>query len=314
MRRLFVLALTLFLPAGGAIVTAEEAVFEGGQWVDSAPAGSDTPEGKLALARKWLREQKPRKALGVAEDIVDDHPNHPVVEEAMNIAGQAEIDRRNWWDAYGWYEKQAGQFPAGPLFENAMMRESLIGEAFLAGEKRWLWGFIPLGMKEEAIEMLDRVAERMPDTPLAERSLMRVADYLYQQKRWQEAADAYQQYEELFRGRYRSREAEHKAANATYNRFRGVQWSDTALVEAEQRFVAYIARYPVGPEHSEVVATLAEIDDLKAEKEYRRARFYERVDRSVSAAFYHRKVIERYPGSRWAARSAKALERKVVTR
>jgi len=246
--------------------------------------------------------------LRAARAFVRDHPSDPQVAEAMFLAGEAELRRRRWWAAYGWFEKVVERAAAGELYERALRREAVIGEAFLAGAKRPLWGVIPLPATDEGIEILQRVADRLPGSELAARSLMRIGDFQFARRRWVEAAATYLDYIGRFRGRYRSDEALLKAAQATYAQFDDANHDDTPLIEAEQLFRQYLAQYPNTPGAEQAGEALREITDLKAEKAYMTGRFYERVGRPVSAAVYYRDVARKYPGTPWAAPAARAFD------
>jgi len=287
---------------------AAEAVLEGDRWVEAAAPGDGTPAGELAEVRRLLRADQPRAAFKAARAYVKAHPDAPGTAEAMLLAGEAQAQRGRWWSAYGWFEKVVARDPAGELYERALRREAAVGEAFLAGAKRPLWGLIPLPATDEGIEILRRVADRLPGSAVAARSLMRIGDFQFAHQRWVEAAATYQEYIERFRGRFRSDEALLKAARATFRQFAGVGHDDTPLIEAEQLYRQYLAQYPGAPGAADAEAALRAIEALQGEKAYRTGRFYERIGRPMSAAVYYRDVIARHPGTPWAARAAEALE------
>jgi len=291
-----------------AAAVGAEAVYKDGKWVDAPAAAEGTPAGEVALIAKRLAEGDNGEALDKAEAFLEDHPNDERTEEVLSLAGQAELNRGRYWQAYQWYERQLSEYPTGRLFERALHREAEIADAFLAGKKRIFWRIFRLSATEEGLKMHERVAEQMPGSRLAEESMMKIADYHARKGHWTEAADAYQHYVELFGRRYRSEQAEHLAAGAIYSSFQGVAFDDTPLLEAEQRYTALGARYPHGEAAKTVPAVLSEIELAKAEKDYRTARFYTRTGRPASAAFYYREVIELYGSTEWARRSAEALK------
>ena len=298
--------LTGALSSGPA--TAEELAFESDGWVETAAPGDDTPAAELAEIRLLLRTDQLRAAFRAARAFVRSHPDDPGVEEALFLAGEAQLQRQRWWSAYAWFERLLARAPIGPLYERALRREAVIGEAFLAGAKRPLWGLIPLPATDEGIEILQRVADRLPGSPLAARSLMRIGDFQFDRRRWVDAAATYQEYLERFRGRYRSDEALLKAARSTDRQFIDVHHDDTPLIEAEQLYRQYLAQHGRQGGAEEAAAALRRIRTLQAEQDYLRGRFYERIGRPVSARVYYRDVIARYPDTPWAARGAEALE------
>jgi outer membrane protein assembly factor BamD len=305
-RQIIIALMALAIPAG--LARAEEAILKDGKWVTAPAPAQGTAAGEVALARKMLRQNNNRGALSQAKDVIKEYPQDAEArEEAMSLAGEAELARRRYWQSFEWFEKQIAAYPLGALLERALVREASIADAFLAGKKRLLWGFIPINAQDDGITIHERVADRAPGTRLAEECLMKVGDFLSAKRRWEEAAQAYDRYCELFRGRYRSREAEFKAACATYNQFNGVAHDDTPLVEGEQRFKNFVSHYPNAAEAPQALGAVTEIEQAKARKDYETARFYIRVSRRPAAVFYYRQAVQLYPGTPAAEKSAKAL-------
>jgi len=304
-RQLIVMTALAVLAACGTAFG--EAVYRDGKWVDVPEPTPGTPEGDAALIAREVKAGNNSEALDRAEAFIEAHPNHARTEDAMALAGQAELNRGRYWQAHNWYDRQLSNFPTGRLFERGLYREAEIADAFLAGKKRVVWRIFRLGATDEGLEIHRRVAERLPGSRLAEQSIMKIADYHARKGHWPEAAAAYQDYVELFGRRYRSEQAEHLAAHAVYSSFAGVDYDDTPLLEAEQRYTSLAARYPQGEAAKVVPSVLGEIERAKAEKDYRTACFYARTGRPKPAAFYHREVIELYGSTEWARRSAEAL-------
>ncbi|NQU75208.1 MAG: outer membrane protein assembly factor BamD [Planctomycetes bacterium] len=215
--------------------------------------------------------------------------------------------RNKYWKAFGLYEKQIARFPMGKLLDRALAREAEIADAFLAGKKRWVLGIFRVSAEDDGMTIHERIAERVPGTKLASESIMNVADYLYGRRRWAEATQAYDRYREMFAGRYLTEQAELQATRAVYASFAGVAYDDTPLVEAEQRYKAFLTRYPHSDGAKEAAAALVEIEQAKARKDYETGRFYARTGRKIPAAFYYRQVVQLYPGTIWAEKSAAAL-------
>lgn len=59
---------------------------------------------------------------------------------------------------------------------------------------------------------------------------------------------------------------------------------------------------------------LRQISELRAERAFQTARFYERTKCPKSAKFYYQQVVDQYPGSPWAAQAQAALGGRPITR
>ncbi len=283
--------------------------WKGGKWVAQAKPAKGTPEGELELVRHHIEMAHPKKAVKVAKKYLGLYPDRSEYEEVCLLAGQAEIARGRYWQAFEWFEKQLTHYPAGKLSDQAMEHEFEIADAFLAGKKRIVLGFLRLGAEGEALEILSRIAEHSPGTRIAERALLRIAERHYQKQRWAEAVDSYDLFIELFPKSAKTPMAMFQAAQAQYELFQGAQFDDTPLLEAEQRFKILAESYPTAARNANVPMILQNIVDSRAEKLYRTALFYERTARKSPAVYYYRQVTARYPKTTWASDAEVAIER-----
>lgn len=299
MRALHLLFLAAILaPAAGA--TADVVVFDEGGWVRVSEPAPGSDEALIGEIRQRLDAGQSRQARNLARDFIEDRPLSGLLEEAYFLAGEAELQRNRLWQAFEWYEKQLDNFPTGRLYERALVREMLIARKFLDGQKKIVWGIFRLPARDDGLEILQRIAERLPGSELAEESLMTVGDYHFSREHWLEAASAYQAYLDRFGQRFRSVDAEMRAARAMLNSYRGYAHDDTPLLEAEQRYLSFRARYPDVAAQEDVSGTLHEIEQQRAQKDYETARFYRRIGRDEAAAFYYREVMQLYPDTPYA--------------
>ena len=268
-----------------------------------------TPAGEIALIRQDLNQNKLAKAGNLATKFAKKYPDSELVEEAHYLGGQADIRRGHYWQAFNRLEKLLNGSPSGRFYERGLNLEYDVAEAFLQGKKKLIWGFIPLPAQDDGLEILQRIAERFPGSGLAERSLLRVADYHFNQREWQDAADAYIRYQTLFPNRDAAGYAEFRAAQSYYNDYRGSAFDDTPLLEARQRFEAYQARRPTEASRQGVGQTLTEIELAEAKKSFEVGEFYVRTDKPKSAAYYYRQTASRFPGTLYAQKSQAALAR-----
>jgi len=301
-----VLALALLCARAGA---QDEYEWRDGQWVRLQPPEPDTPAGQVALIRQDVEAGRPRRALKAAEKFLEDHPDAPQREEVFALAGQAEMNRGRWLQAYEWFERQLTEYPNGALYERALEREYDIAERFLAGEKQIVLGFLPVPAEKEGLEILTGIAEHAPGSAVAERALMRVARHHHDQRDYADAVDAYDRYVQMFGKAPRAPEAMLQAARALLESFGGAEFDETPLLEADQRLRAFAAAYPVEAGQADVDAMLEQVADLRAEKLYTDARFYERVGRPAAAVFYYRRLRETFSQTAWASRAEEDLAR-----
>lgn len=282
--------------------------FTGTRWEKAPGPAKGTPAGELALVRKLLDDKQPKKALAAAKKYLRKYPNHAGREEVLCLAGQAEMDRGRYYRAWERYEEQIAAFPKGAYLDRALEREYGIADAFLRGRKRVVAKVFRVSADDEAIEMLTRLAEHAPGTPIAERALMRIADHYFEKHKYAEAVDAYDQYLRLYGKSAGADHAVVQAARAARESFRGTDYDETPLIDAEQRFknAAERMQQPADAERAGVPQQLQAIRSARAQKLYQVAEFYKRVGRDSAADFYYRQVQARYADTRWAELARRA--------
>jgi outer membrane protein assembly factor BamD (BamD/ComL family) len=293
----------LALAALCAKARAEEVQFQSGQWAAATAPATGTAGGELAEIRQLLREGHPKRAVKLSDQFVEKHPEDAGAEEAMFLGGQAEMDRELYFQAYERFEKQISKFPAGDLLRRATAREADVARAFLAGKKRLVWGFLWLPARAEGVSIMERVITRVSGTELAAQCLTELGDYYFNRKNWSEAALAYDRFTEMFGGQYDTSRSEYMAALSHFRSFRGIAYEDTPLLEARQRFKAFVSRYPNGARTDASLGFLTRIEDLLAEKGHAVGVFYTRISQPRPAAFYYKLVVRIYPDTPWAQKS-----------
>ena len=307
--RWFVILCAVVL-ASGARAGAEgtEHIWKNGKWVPAPKPAEGTPEGELALVRMYLDKGLPKAALKAAEKFLARYPNDSRQEEIMMLSGQGEMDRGRYIKAYERFKEQMERYPTGEFYDRALQRQYEIADAFLKGRKRRAWIF-RVSAVDRGIEILDGIAIRVPGTEVAEKALLRIADYHYDAKRVVEAVEAYDNYIKMFphSPRQRRGHAMLRAARAMYAQYRGEAFNDTPLIEAQQRFRNYAGHYPEQANEANVPMVLSQIRNALVRRDFASAKFYQRVGRKTAAIFYYRKVANQSAESHWARRAEDAL-------
>jgi outer membrane protein assembly factor BamD (BamD/ComL family) len=286
-----------------------EMIWDGTAWVPAPAPEPGTPEADLVVIREMLdRGESPKAVLRAVEQFRATHHESPGCEEAMNLAGQSLLNDGEYWKAYDWFERQISNYPNGAFFERALDREFTIADAFLKGRKRKVWKVFRLPAKEDGVDMLLRIAAHAPGTDIAERSLLRVGDYYFEDQAWAEAMDVYDQFVRDNPYSARRPYAMLQAARSQFLSFRGIRWDVTPLREAMARYRVFAAAYPRQAKEENVADILREIQETLSHKLYETGAFYERTKYPAAAVYYYRQAVDSYPDTEWAKASASRLE------
>ena len=285
----------------------EELVRREGKWVKLAKPAKGTPAGEAAIVRQLVDRRKFRSALRSAKKFLKRYPTHKLREDVFCLAGDAEMGRGRYWQAYEWYEKQISEFPTGPRLERALDKEMTIARAFLAGKKRIALKVLRLKAFDDGIEIMHRVAEYAPGTERAELALLAVGDHHFGKGQWQGAVDSYDAYLRLFPKSRRAIHARLRAAEAMRRSYRGSKWDETPLIEAEQRYKDFALRHPAVTRKIGVDKVLKELRSARAAKRYQVGQYYLRTGKRESAAYYFKLVARDFADTEWAGRALAEL-------
>ncbi len=304
--RLMLLAAALAamaFPAGAD----DELVWKDGKWVHVAPPAEGTAAGELAIVRHDIDNRNLKAAVKHAKRFLKRYADSPLCEAALSLAGDAELGRCRHWQAYQWYEKQLVRYPNGQLADRAMDREIEIAEAFLAGKKRPAGKVFRISGVEDGLEILQRIAERVPGSDRAELAMLAIGDHYFNKQDWLEAAESFDRFLKMFPKSKRAPTAELRAAEAYHSSYRGPDFDETPLVEAEQRYKSFLASRPREAAKRGVRDTLAEVRNQRAGKHYHIARFYLRTKHPKAATQYLRRIVKDYPDTDWAGQALDRL-------
>jgi len=286
------------------------------QWVELAPPVPGTDGGDLAIARGHLARREFKKARKAFRQWFKFYPASPLMPEALFYAAETEIAAEEMkprsGDLIGAYERLQELlqgWPAHDLHDRALRKEMLIAELILfKGRKQRVWKIFWLSATEEALQMLSRIADDFAkDSPIGEQALRLKADYHFQQGEFEEAELTYARIiRDYPRGRY-AKIALLRSGESAIGRFRGVEFDEADLLEAEVYFEDFERRYPQDAEANRIPQRLIRVQESRAEKDYLVGRYYERTRKIDAAAYYYRHVDRTYPQTTWAAEARNRL-------
>lgn len=276
------------------------------EWVEAPHEPNDTADDVLSQARALLAERRPREAYRLLNKWIDAHPDHERYAEAVLLLGEANFERRWYFQAYERFEEVA-ESTAGELFYQAVRRSMDVARAFLSGEKRVIWRIFRIPAYDDGIEILDRVWERVPGTRLGEQALKLKADYFFENGDMDLAQDEYLNLaREYPNGRY-AQYALMRSAESAAAAFPGVKFDDRALLDSQERYEQIRALYPDLARRENVDERLEGIRQQRAEKDLYIARWYERTRQSGAAEFYYRLILRDWPDTLAAAEARSRL-------
>ena len=278
-----------------------------GSWVPVVQPGAGTPEAQVAGMIEDLHSGRTKDVIKNAKAWIKANKTHPLVPQVLLLQGDAEVARGNKYRALYSYEDILNNYPTSDLYGPVLQKEYDIADAFLKGYKRKFLGIRFLPVREDAVELLDRIQDRQRGSPLAEQAGMRAADYFYETGQFQEALDSYNDFLKRYPYSQYVRKAEVRRAEASLGNFHGVRFDLTPLLDARERLVAIQQIFPQTAESLQVPALEDRIYQMEGRKELEIARYYWRAGRKHAAGYYYKRVIQNWPDTQYALDARKEL-------
>lgn len=228
------------------------------------------------------------------------NPRHELEAEARLLHGDALSARRRFWKALYDYEFVARHFTATPSFTTALERERRLAEIFLNGWKRKFLGMSIIPTREEAVEILVRIQERVPGSAMGEEASLRLGDWYFETADMDMAVEAYSVFLQNYPDSRSDAYVLRRIIEASLARFSGPKFDSTGLIEARQRIAEYTKKYPLEAQKLGATALLLRIGESLALRDFFNANWYERRGEAVSAAVLYRRLIALHPGTQAA--------------
>lgn len=228
-----------------------------------------------------------------------------VLDRALADARRAHA-AGDWLAAWRAWDKVAA-------LDGARVHESAIAEGRLAagkaiaidGARVELWGLLP--DRQRGIDFLLATARQHRHGDVASRALF----YAAQASRLIGEPDLAQLYlDQLVANDPKSawaEAAEYERVLALLQAARTLEHDLGPLEECAWRLAIYLDLYPNGRNFAAAKATLAQVQENLAERDFRTGRWYERDGKPDAARVYYREVARRFPTSPWADEAAARL-------
>ncbi len=277
-------------------------------WATVHQAAPGTPEAELQSARRAFADGQYDDAIDLARDWINAYPNHPAQPAARLLVGDALSGKQHYYKALFEYEYLIRTYPGSAEFTTAIEREFAIATLFRNGMRRLFLGLRIISAKGEAEEIYIQTQTRVPGTPLAERALIELADYYFEEGQMFLASEAYDIFLELYPRSTRRQYATLRLIHAYLAQFKDPRYNPSALLDARQQLELFMAEYPAAAQEIQANALVRRIDALLARKQLLTARWYLRQDLDVSGAYVLHRVVQDFPGTPAAIEAAEQLE------
>jgi outer membrane protein assembly factor BamD (BamD/ComL family) len=262
--------------------------------------------GKYALAVSKIKQLISTGRTGEAQkalaDLKKDFPALAGTDLDAFITADLLYAQGKFTESIPAFDKFMDDYSTSKLYDAALEREFQMGTALLAGYKVPLLKIFRVKGYDEGIKVMNRLADRAGDAPVAQQALIAVAKSFEKRKLWREAFDTWADISSRWPTGQIGKDALFNMASTMYAGYRGPRYDATGLVSAKGYYQSYQARYPADANQFEVGKILAQIEDQIAYKQYCIGKYYQRVGVKTGAVLYYDQVV-----SNWSATEAGKL-------
>ncbi len=283
--------------------------FRDGRW-QKLPAATTQPalhDATLDRIEQILAEGQWKPARVAILKWLTENPGSPLRDRGLFIIAQVYYVGDDRVRSFYHLDELLANYPESRLFYSALEMQYKIADEYLNGHKDTFLGMPIVGREGEAIEMLYRIQQTSPGSPLAEKALLRTADYYYSNLDYDLAGDAYNMYAKNYPRSPLVPKVRLRRAFSSLAQFRGTKFDPTPIIDARSQLVDIAEQYPKLAEEENVAVVIEKIDSTFASKLYTTADFYRRTHEPDAAVYTYRVLIKNYPTSPEAASARKWL-------
>ena len=272
--------------------------YQNGQWpqIEQGPIQA-VSDPTIDRAEQYLSHGETKVARQILFQWEHVHKDSPVRDRCIFLIAQSYYDEDDRILAFYYLDEVMDEYPESRLFYPALEKQYQIADAYLSGHKRRFLGMPILPADEEAVEMMYRIQQRSPGSALAEKAMLRTADYYYADRQYDYAADAYAYFVRNYPRSPSVPRARLRQAFALLAQFNDVKFDPTPIIDARAHILDIEQSYPKMADDENLPAVVQQIDTAFAEKLMSIADYFQRTGSLQGAAYYYEFLIDTYPSS-----------------
>lgn len=268
-----------------------------------------TTDPELAQIHSMIERREFSSAIKRSFEWLKKNPHSTSRDRALLLTARALNGRGNGIKAFYYCDELMDLHPDSPLFVDAMELQYDIAEDYLEGRKDRFLLMPIVDQRESALDMLIRIQQRAPASPIAERALLRTAQYYWNDGQFDLAADAYGFYAQRFARSPYAIDARLREGLSNLAQFVGPLYDPKPVIEGRAQLAQMVVDHPDVARQNDLPGKIVWADRQLARKLYLEADFYRRTHKPDSAIHLCKRVIELYPNLSEADDARKLLTR-----
>ena len=280
-------------------------------WIGPTGAVKDSPEEQLAFAVGFFEQQDYKRAKREFRKLLNAYKESREAAEAQYYLGRCEEEDEDgdYYKAFLEYRKTIQTYPSTARFAEILEREYRLGNYFLSGKKRKLFGtaaIIPA--RDKAVEIFQAIADDGPFSEHGQLAQYKLGLAHAALQNYEAAVAAFEQLVSRHPDSPLVDDAHYQIALAslkgTFKPAYDQSPTDTAIRELQ----AFLKRYPESDLSGEAADRLQSLGERRAQHEFQVGQFYEQRKRPASALISYEAVVAQYGHTSWAPQAAARIQ------
>jgi TolA-binding protein len=294
--RISIVALTMALCCGYAC--AETMYLDkDGTWRSASADKSSAYMVEIANAKQLVSEGDTKEAAAALNHLRDNYPQ--LKDQGIDLFIEAELQfaKRNFIKAAEKYTNFLDEHPGSDLYDGAVDRLFQIGTAFLNGQKKPLLTIFRVSAYEDGEKIMNAIADRMDQSPIAKRALISVAVSYERRRVYRDAYRVWSDIHSRWPAGEIGRDALYGMATNMYSAYKGPKYEAASLVSARGYYEDLRKQYPEFAASMKVDQILKRIQEQLAQKDLTIAMYYNKTGQKDGADLYFNEVLTQWPNT-----------------
>jgi len=272
----------------------------------SQSASEATASAQLVKAQRLEQAGQYHEAMIAYYTLVRKFPRSGAAADAQLKAGDMAVQAGDYDRAYGLYNEYLTKYPKGEDFDTALQGMYEVGQKFLEGARRRMFGVKTFPSMVRAQEIFENIVKTAPFSKWAPLAQFYAGQALEKRGQPDEAIAAYEEVISRYPTDAAAADAQYQIGYVYLVESRTAQ-DRSAADKAQDAFEDFLARYPTSEKAPQAQDDLKLLQARQDTSAVQVAKYYDKKKDYKAAVIYYNEVIREQPGTP----EAKAAEERI---
>ena len=278
-------------------------------WIGPSGAVKDTPQEQLETSVALFERHEYLSARREFRKLLRAYRQSREAAEAQYYLGRCEEEGGDYYKAFLEYRKTVQTYPSTKRFDEILEREYQIGNYFLSGKKRKVFGTAALlPARDKAVEIFQAITDDGPFSAYGQLAQYKLGIAHLALQDYELAVSAFEQVIVRYPDSPLVDDARFQIAQASLRGTFSASYDQGPTDLSIRELEAFLQEHADSDLSQEAASRVRELQERRAQHEYEVAQFYERRRRPASARIYYEVIADRYAQTAWAPKAAARLQ------